>query len=100
MLRTLSLDELPQLLQVLSGSMSLVGPRPLPPEEDELIRGAGRRLRARPGITGPWQLAGSWRVPLAEMIQLDDVYLANWSIWVDLKMLAQTFLHVFRRRGV
>jgi lipopolysaccharide/colanic/teichoic acid biosynthesis glycosyltransferase len=100
LLRALLLDELPQLVHVVTGRMSLVGPRPLPPEEDELIRGAGRRLRARPAITGPWQLAGSWRVPLSKMVQLDDDYLTNWSIWLDVKMLARTFVQVFRHQGV
>jgi lipopolysaccharide/colanic/teichoic acid biosynthesis glycosyltransferase len=100
LLRSVSLDELPQLFQVLTGTMSLVGPRPLPPEEDDLIRGAGRRLHARPGITGPWQLAGSWRVPLSDMVRLDDEYLASWSVWLDTKMLVRTAAHVFRRVGV
>jgi lipopolysaccharide/colanic/teichoic acid biosynthesis glycosyltransferase len=100
LLRSVSLDELPQLFQVVTGTMSLVGPRPLPPEEDGLIKGAGRRLKARPGITGSWQLAGSWRVPLTDMVRLDDEYLAGWSIWLDVKMLVRTAGHIFRRIGV
>jgi lipopolysaccharide/colanic/teichoic acid biosynthesis glycosyltransferase len=100
LLRTTSLDELPQLFQVLNGRMSLVGPRPLPPEEDARIEGAAWRLHARPGITGPWQLAGSWRVSLPEMVKLDDEYLANWSVGRDLKLLLLTIRHVFRRGGV
>jgi lipopolysaccharide/colanic/teichoic acid biosynthesis glycosyltransferase len=100
LLRATSLDELPQLFQVLTGRMSLVGPRPLPPEEDALIGSAGLRLQARPGLTGPWQLAGSWRVPLTEMVEIDNDYLSNWSLWSDLKLLARTALHVFQLRGV
>jgi lipopolysaccharide/colanic/teichoic acid biosynthesis glycosyltransferase len=99
-LRATSLDELPQLFQVLTGKMSLIGPRPLPPEEDALVEGAGLRMQARPGMTGPWQVAGSWRVPLAEMVQLDNDYLTNWSLWSDVKLLARTVPHIVRRRGV
>jgi lipopolysaccharide/colanic/teichoic acid biosynthesis glycosyltransferase len=98
-LRRTSLDEIPQLFQVLTGKMSLVGPRPLPPEEDALIDRGGWRLHVRPGITGPWQVAGSWRVDLAEMVLLDDDYLANWSVWRDLKILVFTLGHVVQRRG-
>jgi lipopolysaccharide/colanic/teichoic acid biosynthesis glycosyltransferase len=100
LLRSTSLDELPQLFQVLTGTMSLVGPRPLPPEEDALVENAGRRTEARPGVTGPWQLAGSWRVPLHRMVNLDNEYLANRSTWLDVKMLARTVAYVLRRRGV
>jgi lipopolysaccharide/colanic/teichoic acid biosynthesis glycosyltransferase len=99
-LRALCLDELPQLFHVLTGTMSLVGPRPLPPEEDALLTAAGLRTHARPGITGPWQVAGSWRVPLSEMVELDNEYLANWSIWGDVKLIGRTAFHVARRAGV
>jgi lipopolysaccharide/colanic/teichoic acid biosynthesis glycosyltransferase len=99
-IRATSLDELPQLFQVLSGTMSLVGPRPLPPEEDALIASPGLRNEARPGLTGPWQVAGSWRIPLSQMVEMDQAYLTNWSIWLDLKMVGLTFLHVVRRKGV
>ena len=78
-IRATSLDELPQLFQVLSGTMSLVGPRPLPPEEDALIASPGLRNEARPGLTGPWQVAGSWRIPVSQMVEMDNAYLANWS---------------------
>jgi len=100
LLRSTSLDELPQLFQVLSGTMSLVGPRPLPPEEDALVENAEMRMEARPGVTGPWQLAGSWRVPLHQMVELDGEYLADRSTWLDVKMLARTVAYVLRRRGV
>jgi len=99
-IRATSLDELPQLFQVLSGTMSLVGPRPLPPEEDALIASPGLRNEARPGLTGPWQVAGSWRIPVSQMVEMDNSYLTNWSIWLDLKMVGLTFLHVVRRNGV
>jgi lipopolysaccharide/colanic/teichoic acid biosynthesis glycosyltransferase len=99
-LRSTSLDELPQLLQVLTGTMSLVGPRPLPPEEDALVEHDALRRQARPGLTGPWQLAGSWRVPLSVMVKMDDDYLVNWSLWLDVKMMWRTVRHVIRRRGV
>jgi lipopolysaccharide/colanic/teichoic acid biosynthesis glycosyltransferase len=98
-IRSTSLDEMPQLFQVLSGTMSLVGPRPLPPEEDALIEGADLRREARPGLTGPWQVAGSWRIPLAEMVEMDDEYLTNWSLWLDARIVGQTFLHVLQGRG-
>jgi lipopolysaccharide/colanic/teichoic acid biosynthesis glycosyltransferase len=100
LLRSTSLDELPQLIHVLSGRMSLVGPRPLVSEESELIPASNPRFLARPGITGPWQLAGSWRVPIPEMVQLDTDYLDNWSIWTDLKMLFRTMGYAVRRVGV
>jgi lipopolysaccharide/colanic/teichoic acid biosynthesis glycosyltransferase len=100
LLRSTSLDELPQLFHVLTGKMSLVGPRPLPPEEDTLIREHGLRDLIRPGMTGPWQIAGAWQVPLDEMVELDDAYITGWSLRTDLKLLLQTVLHVLRRRGV
>jgi lipopolysaccharide/colanic/teichoic acid biosynthesis glycosyltransferase len=99
-IRATSLDELPQLFQVLAGTMSLVGPRPLPPDEDALIVSPGLRNEARPGLTGPWQVAGSWRIPLAQMVEMDNEYLTNWSPWLDLKMVGRTFVHVVRRKGV
>jgi lipopolysaccharide/colanic/teichoic acid biosynthesis glycosyltransferase len=99
-LRRTSLDELPQLLNVLRGEMSLVGPRPLVPEEDCLVQGQYRsRLEVSPGMTGHWQVLGSWRVPLDEMVKLDQQYLANWSLWGDLELLLRTLGHVLHRRG-
>jgi lipopolysaccharide/colanic/teichoic acid biosynthesis glycosyltransferase len=99
-LRRTSLDELPQLIHVLAGTMSLVGPRPLVAEESDLIPRTSTRFLARPGITGPWQLAGSWRVALPEMIELDAEYLESWTIWRDFKMLLQTVRYAVRRVGV
>jgi len=100
-LRKTSLDELPQLFQVVSGDMSIVGPRPLVPEEDALIHGPYRcRTEVRPGLTGPWQVAGSSRVPIEEMMKLDREYVENWSAWRDVSLIVQTIPHVVMRRGV
>lgn len=98
-LRSTSLDELPQLLHVLTGTMSLVGPRPLVSEETDLIPSSSIRFLSRPGITGPWQVAGSWRVPLPEMVELDEEYLETWTVWVDVKLLFQTLWYAVRRTG-
>jgi len=99
-LRRSSLDELPQLVNVLHGEMSLVGPRPLVAVEDEQITGHDRRrLQLTPGMTGHWQIQGE-RAPLAEMIKLDYLYVAGWSLWGDIKILLRTSLHVFARRGM
>ena len=100
LLRHTSLDEVPQLINVLKGDMSLVGPRPLVPDEDALIEGwQRRRLAVKPGITGLWQVFGSSRIPMSEMLKIDYLYGANWSIWLDLKILLRTVPYVLRRRG-
>jgi exopolysaccharide biosynthesis polyprenyl glycosylphosphotransferase len=100
LLRRTQLDELPQLLNVLRGQMSLVGPRPLVLDEDELVRGwYRRRLHLTPGMTGPWQVAGSARIPLQEMVAIDYLYVATWSLWGDLKLLMRTIPCVLARRG-
>jgi exopolysaccharide biosynthesis polyprenyl glycosylphosphotransferase len=100
-LRQASLDELPQLLNVLKGDMSLVGPRPLVPDEDLLIEGwQRRRLAVKPGMTGLWQIFGSSRIPMNEMVKIDYLYGANWSIWLDLKILLRTVPYVVHRRGL
>jgi lipopolysaccharide/colanic/teichoic acid biosynthesis glycosyltransferase len=101
LLRRTNLDELPQLLNVLRGEMSLVGPRPLIPQEDERVVGwHRRRLELTPGITGHWQVLGSSRVPLDEMVAIDYLYVANWSLWTDLKLLLRTIPHVLTGRGL
>jgi exopolysaccharide biosynthesis polyprenyl glycosylphosphotransferase len=100
-LRRSSIDELPQLLNVLRGDMSLVGPRPLVPDEDALIEGwRRRRLAVRPGMTGLWQIFGSSRIPMHEMVKIDYLYGANWSMWLDLKILLRTVGYVVQRRGL
>jgi exopolysaccharide biosynthesis polyprenyl glycosylphosphotransferase len=94
-LRRRSLDELPQLYNVLRGDMSLVGPRPLITDEDSLFSGwQRRRYHVSPGITGPWQILGSSRVPVSDMVSLDYLYCANWSLWLDAKILARTVPYV------
>jgi exopolysaccharide biosynthesis polyprenyl glycosylphosphotransferase len=99
-LRRGSLDELPQLLNVLRGDMSMVGPRPLIPDEDRLFSGwQRRRYHVSPGITGPWQILGSSRVPLSDMVTIDYLYCANWSLWLDAKVLARTVPYVLSRRS-
>ena len=100
-LRRTSLDELPQLLNVLKGDMSLVGPRPLVVDEDCLIEGLHRhRLLVPPGVTGLWQIFGSARIPLDEMVKIDYLYGANWSVWLDIKILLRTVPVVLGQRGL
>jgi lipopolysaccharide/colanic/teichoic acid biosynthesis glycosyltransferase len=100
-LRRASFDEVPQLINVLRGDMSLVGPRPLVLDEDERITGFDRRrLHLTPGITGRWQILGSARIPLSEMVKIDYLYVANWSLWADIKILVQTVGFAAQRRGL
>jgi exopolysaccharide biosynthesis polyprenyl glycosylphosphotransferase len=99
-LRKWSIDELPQLWNVLRGEMSLVGPRPFVVHESEQITGwAGRRLDTTPGITGLWQVLGRNDIPFEEMVKLDYIYVTNWSLWWDIKILCQTLPVVLARRG-
>ena len=100
LLRRTSIDELPQLFNVLRGSMSLVGPRPFVTHEAVQIQGWGqRRLDLAPGITGLWQVRGRNDVPFEEMVQLDYMYVTNWSVWWDLRILLQTIPTVLAQRG-
>jgi exopolysaccharide biosynthesis polyprenyl glycosylphosphotransferase len=99
-LRKTALDELPQLLNVLRGQMSLVGPRPLVLDEDQRIEGwYRRRLSLTPGMTGDWQVFGAARIPLREMATIDYLYVSNWSLWSDVKILLRTIPFVVARRG-
>jgi exopolysaccharide biosynthesis polyprenyl glycosylphosphotransferase len=99
-LRHLSIDELPQLWNVLRGEMSLVGPRPLVVAEDEHVQGWARgRLDLTPGITGYWQVLGRTRIPFEEMVKLDYLYVMNWSLWTDLRLIMRTLPTVLSRRG-
>ena len=101
LIRRTSLDEMPQLFNVFRGEMSLVGPRPLVVAEDERVLGLDRsRLHLTPGMTGPWQVLGSARIPMAEMVGIDYLYVANWSLWADVKILLRTVPHVVSRRGM
>jgi lipopolysaccharide/colanic/teichoic acid biosynthesis glycosyltransferase len=92
LLRRTSLDELPQLINVLRGEMSLVGPRPpIKYEVDHYdIWHRSRLLEAKPGITGLWQVNGRSRVKFDDMVRLDIRYARTWSIWLDIKILLQT----------
>jgi lipopolysaccharide/colanic/teichoic acid biosynthesis glycosyltransferase len=100
-LRRYSLDELPQLVNVVRGEMSLVGPRPLVSDDDAKITGLDRRrLFLTPGMTGRWQILGSARVPMSEMLKLDYLYVTGWSLWSDVKILLRTVPYVLARRGM
>ena len=100
-LRRFSLDELPQLLNVLKGEMSMVWPRPLILEEDCFVSNLARhRLDLKPGITGPWQVLGRHEIPFEEMVELDYRYVTNWSLGGDLKLVLQTMPAVLRGAAV
>ncbi len=100
LLRRSSLDELPQLLNVLRGDMSLVGPRPFIPAEAEQIAGsAARRFDVRPGMTGLWQISGRSHLSYEELKRLDYLYVASWSLLWDLKILWHTPARVLRGHG-
>jgi exopolysaccharide biosynthesis polyprenyl glycosylphosphotransferase len=99
-LRATSLDEVPQLLNVIKGDMSLVGPRPFIVAEAGRIDGwAARRFDVRPGMTGLWQVSGRNDLPYEELRRLDYAYVASWSLWWDLRILWQTPACVVRKRG-
>jgi lipopolysaccharide/colanic/teichoic acid biosynthesis glycosyltransferase len=98
-LRRWSIDELPQLLNVFRGEMSLVGPRPLILEEDIYVeRWARKRLELKPGITGLWQVLGRSDIPFEDMTKLDYLYVTSWSLKEDLRLVLLTLPSLFRRR--
>ncbi len=100
LLRRFSLDELPQLINVIRGEMSLVGPRPpLPEEVDAYEFDATRRLRVRPGITGLWQVSGRSDLSWEESLRLDLWYVDNWTVLLDLQVLVRTARAVIHGRG-
>ena len=100
-IRKLSIDELPQLFNVLRGEMSLVGPRPPMPFEVEKYKSwhLRRILEVKPGITGLWQVEGRSRTSFDDMVRLDIRYVQNWSLWLDLKILAKTVREVLMPKG-
>jgi exopolysaccharide biosynthesis polyprenyl glycosylphosphotransferase len=98
-LRATSLDELPQLINVLKGEMSLVGPRPLPADDGDYLGDVRRRLLVRPGITGLWQVSGRSDLSWDESVRLDLYYVDNWSLTYDLGILWRTIWVVLRRKG-
>jgi lipopolysaccharide/colanic/teichoic acid biosynthesis glycosyltransferase len=99
-LRLASLDELPQLWNVLTGEMSLVGPRPLIASEDRMVDGWARgRVDLTPGLTGLWQVLGRTSIPFDEMIKLDYLYVTNWSLWGDIRLILRTLPVVLKRSG-
>jgi exopolysaccharide biosynthesis polyprenyl glycosylphosphotransferase len=99
-LRRWSIDELPQLLNVLRGEMSLVGPRPpLPSEVEQYEDWQLGRLRAVPGLTGLWQVSGRSEVPFHDMVRLDLHYIRNWSMALDIEILLRTIPAVLSNRG-
>ena len=100
-LRRFSLDELPQLINVLFGQMSLVGPRPLPGYHHEALSDNARlpRNRVKPGLTGLWQIAGRGDNDISGMEEWDTYYVRNWSIWLDAVILARTLVSVISARG-
>jgi exopolysaccharide biosynthesis polyprenyl glycosylphosphotransferase len=98
-LRRTSLDELPQLINVFKGEMSLVGARPLILDEDRYVaEWARKRLDLKPGMTGLWQVLGRSEIPFDEMTKLDYLYVTNWSLWGDFNLLVQTLPALFRAR--
>ena len=99
-LRRFSLDELPQVLNVLWGEMSLVGPRPLPIRDyEQLLPWHRKRYLVLPGMTGLWQVSGRIDLSFDDLVRLDFYYIENWSIWLDISILAKTLPAVLARRG-
>jgi len=99
-LRKYSLDELPQLINVLKGQMSLVGPRMITSAElQKYVPHGARLLTVKPGITGYWQVEGRQEVSYTERVRMDVYYITNWSLWLDLKILLRTPWKIIRTQG-
>lgn len=99
-LRTTSLDELPQVVNVLKGDLSLVGPRPILPQEVKFSKGKAALLHSvKSGVTGIWQVSGRSELSFDERIELETFYAQNWSFWLDIKILFKTIMVVIRRQG-
>ena len=103
-LRRSSLDELPQLINVLRGEMSLVGPRPLQLRDSDKLQaldheGYAHRLQVMPGLTGPWQVGGRSEIDYSSMVKMDIAYAQNWSLIWDLQIILRTFVVVLLGRG-
>src|SRR5206468_1708115 len=102
-LRTTSLDELPQLWNILRGDMSVVGPRPITSDEFDLLGGAcdgyWTKSELRPGLTGYWQINGRSAMDYADRTRLDKAYLNGWSLGLDVAIIARTFRALVARRG-
>jgi lipopolysaccharide/colanic/teichoic acid biosynthesis glycosyltransferase len=98
-IRRLSIDELPQLVHVFTGKMSLVGPRPLASVDSVYSGAARRRLLVRPGVTGLWQVSGRSELSWDDAVRLDLYYVENWSLGLDISILVRTIAAVLARKG-
>ena len=99
-IRRWSIDELPQLINVLLGEMSLVGPRPLPVRDFEKMTEQHKmRLTAIPGVSGYWQISGRSDLSFEDMVRLDLYYIENWSLWLDIAIILKTVHAVLRHEG-
>jgi len=99
-LRKTSLDEIPQLWNVVKGDMSLVGPRPIVTDEVERYGDKARYLfKVPPGITGLWQVSGRNDIDYEERVLLDEYYAKNWSLWLDIEVIIRTFGAVLKKQG-
>ena len=100
LLRRTSIDELPQVINVIKGSLCVVGPRALVVEEGDLLEDwEKKRMQVNQGITGLWQVSGRSDISYEERIKLDLYYIQNWSIWLELKIIALTIIKMFKGSG-